>query len=42
MVLVERRVGENDAYSSPTTHFLDINVEILILYKKQEPDSCKL
>ncbi|KAG0566404.1 hypothetical protein KC19_7G061500 [Ceratodon purpureus] len=42
MVPVERKVGDNDAYSSPTTPFLDINVETLIPHKKQETDSCKL
>lgn len=42
MAPVERKVGENDAYRSPTTPFLDINVETLIPYKKQETDSCKL
>jgi hypothetical protein len=42
MAPLERIVGENDVYSSSITHFLDINVETLIPYKKQETDSCKL
>lgn len=42
MASVERKVGESVQYRSPTTPFLDINVETLIPYKKQETDSCKL
>jgi hypothetical protein len=43
MAPMERKVGENDAYSFPAFHFLDINVETLIPYKNKSPivASCK-